>query len=121
MLIPALIFVFSIAATIKFAIFSWRARMLRYVSNATVDVETSAVLASRDFTDVSVYQELCPSLDGTSTPRLGAVRVYYKALQILGSADWAKSEMALCANYATAVMAQRMARNQVLAAEMRSF
>jgi hypothetical protein len=49
------------------------------------------------------------------------VSLYYKALRLLGSAEWAKSEMALCTSYAAAVVAQRMARNQILAAEVRSF
>ena len=118
MLIPILIFVLSLAATIQFTIYSWRARLLRFASNSLVE---SSALGDKSFQDVDVFQELCPSLDSDSGPQLGAVRLYYKALQFLGSAEWTKGEMALCGRYAAAVLTQRMERNQVLAAEVCSF
>jgi hypothetical protein len=39
----------------------------------------------------------------------------------LAAADWAKSEMDLCARYAAAVLMQQVARNRALAAEVSSF
>jgi hypothetical protein len=122
MLIPILIFVLSFAATIKFIVFSWRARLLRFASSSPVESSVNAgVLSANSFHDVDLFQELCPSLDSAPAPQLGAVRIYYKALQLLGSAQWAKGEMALCGRYAAAVLTQRMERNQVLAAEVCSF
>lgn len=120
MFIPALIFVFSVAATVKFAIYSWRARMLRFVASVEQVEDAANLLISNSFSDILAYQELCPSLEADSTPKLGLVRLYYTAMEMVGS-GWAKAEMALCARYAGAVMAQRMARNQLLAAEVRSF
>lgn len=116
MLIPILIFVLSLAATIQFTMYSWRARLLRFASSAAL--ESNVVGAN--FQDVDLFQKLCPSLESGPAPKLGFVRFYYNALQIIGS-EWAKSEMALCGRYAAAVLSQRMERNQVLAAEVCSF
>lgn len=123
MLIPILIFVLSLAATMQFTIFSWRARLLRVVSASTVESNASAIsdLATGDFHGVDLFQQLCPSLDSGDGHRLGAVRFYHKALQLLESSSWAKNEMALCGRYAAAVLNQRMERNQILAAEVCSF
>ena len=124
MLIPILIFVLSLAATLQFTIFSWRARLLRFTSESLAsqaNLNAARLLTDKSFMDVATYQELCPSLDGGSAPKLGAVRLYHNALKLLGSPDWAKAEMALCARYASAVLTQRMQRNQVLAAEVCSF
>jgi hypothetical protein len=122
MLISALLFVFSFATTIKFAIFSWRAGLLRLVADTATNVaDASTLVVGKDFADVSVYQELCPSLEGGAAPKLGTVSLYHRALKLVGSAEWAKSEMALCTSYATAVLTQRMERNQTVAAEVCSF
>jgi len=37
------------------------------------------------------------------------------------AASWAQREMALCTRYATVTLAQRLERNQVVAAELSSF
>jgi hypothetical protein len=44
-----------------------------------------------------------------------------RAFVHLVAADWAKSEMDLCARYAAAVLMQQVARNRALAAEVSSF
>jgi hypothetical protein len=123
MLIPALIFVLSLAATMQFTIYSWRARLLRFAASSAVEDSTNAprVSGANSFHDVDLLQELCPSLDSGPAPQLGAVRLYYKAVQLLGSTQWANGEMALCRSYAAAVLSQRMQRNQILAAEVCSF
>ena len=69
MLMPALIFVFSLGVTIQFAIYSWRARMLRFVSTVVAAEAPSSSdnpLKNKEFADLAVYQDLCPSLGGGS-------------------------------------------------------
>ena len=74
------------------------------------------------------YQKLCPNLrQGTgSGPTLGAVGVYYRILQAatcLGESatNWAQGEMANCTRFAAVQLSQRLARTQVLAAELASY
>jgi hypothetical protein len=58
------------------------------------------------------------------------VSAYHSFLQFVTSigdailppaAGWAQREMALCTRYATVTLAQRMERNQIVAAELSSF
>lgn len=122
MLMAALIFAFSIGATIQFVIYSWRARMLKLVTTVTTERASSDnFLKDKGFCDIAAYQELCPSLDKGSEQSLGAVRLYYRFLKLLGSGEWVKNEINLCSQYAAAVMMQKLQHNQALAAEVRSF
>lgn len=76
-------------------------------------------LIAKGFGDIEAFQKLCPS-----APGLLAVRLYHwllRAFVHLVAADWATSEMDLCARYAAAVLMQQVARNRALAAEVSSF
>ncbi|HXZ12661.1 MAG TPA: hypothetical protein VEG64_09735 [Candidatus Sulfotelmatobacter sp.] len=129
MLAAALIFVISLAAMIQFAVFTWRAGLLR----ATSEVADSAglnSLQSNDFGKMAAYQQLCPELAGGEASKLRSVRLYYVFLQFLTSlsgsvfpaeSGWTHREMVLCARYASVVLSQRLERNQAQMAEVRSF
>jgi hypothetical protein len=137
MLIAAFILVISVAALVQFAVFSWRAGLLRVASQPLVNqVETgdvsSNLLQAKDFEGVLAYQELCSEIGADAGQNLRSVRLYYSFLQFLsglGSSiieattpdGWMQREMALCTRYAAVVLSQRMERNQALAAEVRSY
>jgi len=136
MLIAAFILVISSAATVQFIIFSWRAELLRTVSEPHLGEEGASLepcpnlLSSSSFQEVAtIYRELCPDLGGP-TRNLRAVSLYYAAMRQLGrlasaivpaaGAGWAEREMALCTQYATVMLSQRLERNMVLVQEARS-
>jgi len=133
MLIAAFILVISLAALLRFAVFSWRAGLLRGAarpvgSEAEARAEQALnSLYSQDFRDIYAYQKLCPDLRGGASG-LRSVRVYYKIVQSLSAlagailpkglaTGWAQGEMELCARYAQVVLRQRVARNQTVFAE----
>jgi hypothetical protein len=129
MLIASFIFVISVAALVQFAVFTWRAGLI-HVANEQLSPEAANLLKPNSFEDLATYEDLCPDLDSSSGPKLGSVRAYYTALKGLSSiaasvlpaaSSWANSEMALCTRYATVIVAHRLERNQLLAAEARSF
>src|SRR4029077_15945356 len=94
------------------------------VSLAAQSPAHGIALKINDFQDVNAYTQLSPDLGLGPVPKLRAVSLYYRALSFLSggdSAGWAGREMALCTRYATVVLSQRLACNQALAAEMRSF
>jgi hypothetical protein len=141
MLIAAFILVISTAALVQFAVFTWRAGLLRVASEPILDqAEADSTEASRnllngkDFKEVLARQDLCPDLDSGSAPSLRPVRMYYSLLRMLhslgnlivspgapGFGGWTQREMALCTRYAAVVLSQRVQTNQALAAEARSF
>ena len=140
MLIAAFILVISTAAMVQFAVFSWRAGLLRVASEPLLDQSEASVEASRnllnakDFKEVLARQDLCPDLDTGSAPSLRPVRIYYSVLRALhglgnlivspgapGFGGWTQREMALCTRYAAVVLSHRVQSNQALAAEARSF
>jgi hypothetical protein len=136
MLIAAFIFVISVAALVQFAVFTWRAGLLR-VASQPLPNQVDAAFATRNtlqtnsFEDVSAYQQLCPEVGADAGENLRSVRLYYSFLQslsTLGSSivdaampGWTRREMALCTRYAAVVLSQRMERNQALAAEVRAY
>ena len=79
MLIAALIFVISMAATIQFGVLSWRAGLIRIAATrlrAEMDAKIqvgSNLLKNNNFLDVEVYQKLCPNVSGEPAPNLGPV------------------------------------------------
>ena len=122
MLMAAFIFVISVAATIQFAISSWRAGLMRATS--TVAIRDPYLLNAKGFAEVVAYEDVCPDLGAKAGPSLGPIRLYYNLLQSLyrlGATSWTTSEMELCTRYATAVLYQRFERNQVLLADVRSY
>ena len=138
MLVAALIFVISMAAMIQFAVFTWRARLLRTASEelscesgSTVE-STFKLLQSQDFRDIYACEELCPQLATQDASCLRSVQLYYRFLRFLAalcdanltkgsSLDWIQREIALCARYATVVLSNRLERNRALLAELNSF
>jgi hypothetical protein len=137
MLIAAFILVISTAALMQFAVFSWRASLLRTVSEPVVNEADASLqpypnlLSSSTFQEVvAVYRELCPELEPSSAPNLHAVSVYYAlmgSLSRLGGLmmpaegfSWTQREMALCTQYATVRLSQRLERNVSLIHEARS-
>jgi hypothetical protein len=138
MLIAAFILVISMAALIQFAVFSWRASLLRMVSEPLINEAEGALspslnlLSSSSFQEViAVYRDLCPDLGTGSTSNLRGVSVYYALMRFLGSLassfmpeageGWTQREMALCTQYATVRLSQRLERNVALANEARSY
>ena len=129
MLTAAIILVLSLGALIQFAAFTWRAAFL---SVATAEMPESNIksIEMSDFHSASAYERLCPELADRGGSSLRSVSVYNSFLQFLSSSadtvfpaasGWARREMVLCTRYATVSLAQRMERNQILAAELSSF
>jgi hypothetical protein len=138
MLIAAFILVISVAAMIQFAVFSWRASLLRTVSEPLTDEADGTLepclnlFSSSSFQEVlTVYRDLCPDLRAGATSNLRSVSLYYGLmgfLSRLGSslspaagAGWTQREMALCTQYATVRLSQRLERNVALVNEARSY
>jgi hypothetical protein len=138
MFISAFIFVISIAAVVQFLIQSWRSGLLRVASVpqkiSAEDPSASVyrkILETQDFKEVIGYRNVCQELAASGGQSLKSVEFYYSILRGLGGlvrkvgleavAEWSKQEMALCTRYAAVVMVQRLERNQVLAAEVRSY
>ena len=138
MLIAAFILVISIAALMQFGMFAWRASLLRTVSEQYVNEAEASLqpypnlLSSTSFAEVkAVYRELCPELETSPTTNLRAVSVYYAVMSFLSRVggsilpaeglDWTQREMALCTQYATVRLSQRLERNINIANQARSF
>jgi hypothetical protein len=134
MFIAAFIFVISMATLIQFAISSWRARLLS-VASTPLQLDSDAMvelsrklLNAGTLQDVLAYQKFCPDLSGGSAPNMRLIRLYYRFLQLMKSSGsrlarfaWADREMTLCTRYAAVVFLQRLAMNQALASEVRSY
>jgi hypothetical protein len=133
-MISALIFVISVAALGQFALFSWRAAFLT-VASREVSLETRAAMGSAasdvedgNFAGASKWLELSPNLAGEDR-RLWTVKLYFVALRAIAglsrmmapAGDWSQREMVACARYAAIVVEERLQRNRLVVAEMRSF
>lgn len=137
MLIAALIAVLSLVAMLQFAVFAWRAKLLRVADRPlALGLDTPGgpagnLLQSNDFLRLHAYQEVCPDLTGSNGPNLRSVSLYYRFLQFLNSAAeaiqprglataWAQGEMEMCGRYARAVLCQRLEHNRSLRAQFQS-
>ncbi len=140
MFISAFILVISFAAMVQFAVFSWRAGLLRTIATEPIgdQAELTAeishnLLNGKDFADINSLQSLLPDLKNGRV-KLGSVRVYYSFLKAMnrlgdfivapgadGFGGWTNREMALCTQYTAAVLSQRLRSNQALLAEVRSY
>jgi hypothetical protein len=138
MLIAILIFVTSLAATVQFAVFIWRAALLQVASQAVPDSGMAAELSSNllntnDFASARAIQSLCPDLDSNPVPKLRSIRLYFGFLKVAnkignfivapgatGFGGWTGREMELCTRYATVVLSQRLERNRLLCEAARS-
>jgi hypothetical protein len=138
MLIAAFILVISTAAMIQFAVFSWRASLLRTVSEPLINEADGSLqpclnlLSFSSFQEIlTVYRDVCPDLGTGSTSNLRGVNLYYALMRLLsrlGSSlipaagtSWTQREMVLCTQYATVRLSQRLERNVTLMNEARSY
>lgn len=138
MLIAAFILVMSLAATVQFAVFIWRVGLMRVaaepVSESALATEAVNLLNTNDFASAAAVQGLFPDLDSNPVPKLRTVRLYFSFLKVAkqignfvvapgaqGFGGWTTREMALCTQYATVVLSQRLERNRMLCDEARSF
>jgi hypothetical protein len=138
MLIACFILVISTAALMQFAAFAWRASLLRAVSEKYVNEAGASLqpypnlLSFSSFQEVmAVYRDLCPELQTGSAANLRPVSIYYAAMGLLtglgGSImpaegfSWAHREMALCTQYATVRLSQRLERNMNIVNQARSY
>jgi hypothetical protein len=138
MLIAAFILVISIAALTQFAMFAWRASLLRAVSEQYVNEADASLqpypnrLRSTSFAEVkAVYRDLCPELKMSPTTNLRAVSIYYAVINLVGRVgssilpaegfSWTQREMALCTQYAKVRLSQRLERNISIVNQARSY
>jgi hypothetical protein len=138
MLIASFILVISTAALMQFAAFAWRASLLRAVSEQYVNEADASLqpypnlLSFSSFQEVmAVYRDLCPELQSAPGANLGPVSIYYSAvgfLSRLGASimpaqgfGWTHREMALCTQYATVRLSQRLERNMNVVNQARSY
>jgi hypothetical protein len=125
-MIPLFILAFSSVALIRFAVSQWRAIWIASANqplsdslHLTAGIDPAAIAAG-DFPGLlNLCDQLSPDLK-TSTPWLGEVSIYYRAMAALehtcGSklpsiASWATREMQTCARYVAVVLDQNMAMN----------
>jgi hypothetical protein len=129
MLTSIFILVISLASLIQFAAFTWRAAFLSFAT-AEMPGNKAKYFELNDFRDATAYERLCPEIGSGGGASLRAVSLYHGFLQFLTSigdaimppaAGWAQREMVLCTRYAIVALAQRMERNQLMAAELTSF
>ena len=138
MLIAAFILVISTAALMQFAMFAWRASLLRAVSEQYVNEANASLqpypnlLSFSSFQEVmAVYRELCPELQSAPAANLRPVSIYYTAMGFLSRLGasimpaegfgWPHREMALCTQYATVRLSQRLERNINVVNQARSY
>jgi len=136
MLIAALIFVISLATVVQFAVFSWRAGLLRAASEPiSAQFESIADCAAKslisdEFMNITAYGKLCPDIGAGSVPKFRSLRLYYGLLQAVTKVSrsfmpenlaWTTREMALCTRCAAVMLSHQLDRNQTLSAAARSF
>jgi len=133
-MIAALIFVISVAALLQFGLYAWRAAFLS-VANREISAETRAAMGAAaaavdngDLEGATRWLDVSPNLAGEDR-RLWTVKLYYVALRAVAglsrlaapASEWSHREMVACARYAAVVVEERMQRNRLVVAEMRSF
>ena len=130
-MIAALIFVISVAALLQFGLYAWRAAFLS-VAAREVSAETrlamgaaAAAVDNGDLEGATRWLDVSPNLAGEDR-RLWTVKLYYAALRAVAglatpASEWSQREMVACARYAAVVVEERMQRNRLVVAEMRSF
>jgi hypothetical protein len=138
MLVAAFMLVISVAAMVQFAVFTWRAGLLRVAAtplpgeSAQIACVSDNLLNQNDFADASTIQAICPDLSEASAESLAPVRLYHsflEALQAVGNAivpssemmGWTQREMALCTRYSNVVLSRRLQHNQRAADQLRGF
>ena len=123
-MLSLLILVFSAGLLIRFAVSQWRAIWIASANQPLSDsLQLSAgidpaAIAACDFTRLlHLCDQLSPDLKG-STPWLGEISIYYRAMGIVEHACgpklpriavWAAREMQTCARYVAVVLDQNLA------------
>lgn len=132
-MVAVLIFVVAVAALGQFAFYYWRALLLT-VASEPVSERLGLACGSHgpavpsDFSALLALYGICPKLRKEGRG-IGSVTVYYRFLAALKSllgrvfpdvSLWADREMTTCASYLAVLVDQRLQRNFVYAAEIRS-
>jgi hypothetical protein len=130
----AMLLAISTVALAQFGLFYWRAIVAGVaaepVSGRVLEAAhvVDGQLSGKDFDVLAELHNLTPDLR-PSQPGLGFVRVYYKAVQLIGAvcenfvppvSAWAEREGLLCARYAAVQVDRRLQANLALAASIRS-
>ncbi|HUL14663.1 MAG TPA: hypothetical protein VLV88_01605 [Terriglobales bacterium] len=130
----AMLLAISTVALAQFALFYWRAIVAGVAAEPVSGRVLEAVhvaggeLSGKDFDVLAELHELTPDLR-PSQAGLGFVRVYFKAVQLVGAlaanslpalSAWAEREGMLCARYAAVQIDRRLQANLALAASIRS-
>jgi hypothetical protein len=134
MLIAAILFATSVVGLGQFALYYWRAILAGVAAQPLSDhIRTVAGLAGAslgpaDFNALLNLHEVTPGLKGDNGG-LWAVRAYYRVVETFGRlaglglplvAAWSEREMTTCTRYVAVRVSQRLERNLVCAAEIRS-
>ncbi len=134
-MIAAILFAISVVALGQFALHYWRAILAGVAAQPLSDqMRTAAGLAGgsvgpADFNALLNLHEVTQGLKGDNGG-LRAVRAYYRVVETLGRlaglglplvAAWTERELATCTRYVAVRVGQRLERNLVCAAEIRSY
>jgi hypothetical protein len=128
-MIPAILFMVSLAAFIQFGLYYWRATISGVAAQPLSErIRHAACISSptagaNDFHNILKLKDLSPDLQG-STGSFAVLRSYYAIVERVGSlipamANWSNSEMTTCARYVAVLMDRHMERNMACAAELR--
>jgi hypothetical protein len=135
-MVAALILVISAAMMAQFAIFFWRANMVRVAAQPVSDrfqlagATFSNALNQNGFSAITAMSDMCPGMDPSSSVSLWPVRAYYTAVRLAATLSdailpsgngWAQHEMAACTRYVAVSMDARLKSNQAYLAEIRSY
>lgn len=132
-MIAAILFAISVVGLGQFALYYWRAILAGVAAQPLSDqIRTAAGLAGAvgpaDFNALLNLHEVTPGLKGDNGG-LWAVRAYYRVVETFGRlvglglplvAVWSEREMTTCTRYVAVRVGQRLERNLVCAAEIRS-
>jgi hypothetical protein len=128
-MIPAIIFVVSVATFAQFGLYYWRATISGIAAQAISDRIrvaagiTHAGIGAQDFRNIIILKDLSPDLRGPNG-NFTAIRAYFAVVEKLGAivpamASWANAEMATCSRYVAVLMGQHLERNMACAAQVR--
>lgn len=125
-MVAALIFVFSVAALVRFGLAQWRS-MWQTVACQPLSPSLRAVtgvagdsIGPQDFDIFAKFFSESDQSAGEHNTWLNEIRLYYRCLQILRNVSaktlpsvqkWTDSELVLCSRYAGAILDRRLNTN----------
>jgi hypothetical protein len=131
MIIAAILFAISVVGLGQFTLYYWRA-ILAGVAAQPLSGQMAGLaggsLGPADFNALLNLHEVTPGLKGDNGG-LRVVRAYYRVVETFGRlaglglplvAAWSEREMTTCTRYVAVRVSQRLERNLVCAAEIRS-